>query len=207
VADSTSTNEGISEIIPKRLGEYLLGAVTALKDFNDEFPTANVELRLPSVSIFANSPLNFVPQANSVPVTQPVSIVPATLPGENQKKPVVRWMVGQYDGTIQLDLWAGDKEERDDLTDALFNALNPTIKPMGLTLQMDEYFDVLCDYLYVSHNFEDTDVSSQTGEWRTKFEILVTCKAVREREEFIIEDSQLDLETSTTSTDDPFVPA
>lgn len=205
MSDSTPTNEGISEIVPKTLGDYLLTAVPALKRFNDEFPTGNVEFRLPMVSIFGNSPLDFVPQANPIPIEDPSPIVPPTLPGETQIKPAVQWVVGQYDGTIQLDLWAGDKEERDDLTDALFNALNPTIKPMGLTLQMTDYFNVLCDYLYVSHNFEDTEVSSQTGEWRTKFELLVTCKAVREREEFIIEQSDLDLETSDLTG--PFIPS
>jgi len=171
--------------------------VKAVKEFHDEFPTANRRLQLPAVSIFAD--LDFTPQANPIPVKKPD-------PGEPvNSKFITQWRVGDYDGIVQLDLWAGDKEERDDLTDALFNALNPNIKPMGLTLQMNEYFNVLCDYLYVGHKFEDTEISSQTGEWRTKFEILVTCKAVREREEFIIESTELDLETANLTG--PFIPA
>ncbi len=187
MADTTPTNEGISEILPFTLGQYLLSTVVALKDFHDEFPSGNVRLELPSVSIFANTDLVFTPQANP-------SILKKPDPGDIvDSKATIQWMVGQYDGTLQVDLWTGTKEERDDLTDALFNALNPTIKPMGLTLPMTEYFGVLCDYLYVGHNFEDTEGSSQTDEWRTKFELLVTCKAVRERQEFIIEETELDL--------------
>lgn len=207
MADTTPTNEGISEIIPFTLGKYLVDTIRDLVAFYDEFPSGNRTLQLPSVSIFANTDLVFTPQANPSVVKDPIPVDPPTLSGEKQTPQPIQWMVGQYDGTLQLDLWAGNKEERDDLTDALFNALNPTIKPMGLTLPMAEYFGVLCDFLYVGHNFEDTEGSSQTDEWRTKFEILVTCKAVREREEFIIEDSELQLETSTTNTDDPFVPA
>jgi len=204
LADRT-TNEGISEIIPLTLGRYLVDTVRDLQEFYDEFPSGNMKIDLPSVSIFANTDLVFIPQGNPSPVKKPDPISPPTLPGETQVKTLVQWMVGQYDGTLQVDLWAGTKEERDDLTDALFNALNPTIKPMGLTLPMTEYFGVLCDYLYVGHNFEDTEGSSQTDEWRTKFELLVTCKAVRERQEFIIEDSELQLETAPVAG--PFIPA
>ena len=158
------------------------------------------------VSILFNNP-EFIPEAVPYPVNPPTPVDPPTVLGETQKKPRVKWVVGQYESSMQLDLWARNKEERDDLTDAIFNALNPNITPMGLTLELQEYFGVLADFLYTGHNFEDTEVASQTDEWRTIMTVLFTCKAVRERKEFIIEDSQLDLETATVSEDDPFIPA
>lgn len=194
MADSTSRNESITEILPKALGKYLLDEVSGLKDYYDQFPAPNRSIDMPSVSILFQTP-EFTPE--SVPyLVNPVD------PSQVQSsKSRVKWVVGQYEGRVQLDLWTRNKEERDDLTDAIFNALNPNITPMGLTLELDEYFGVLCDYLYVGHGFEDSEITSQTDEWRTIFEILISCKAVRERREFIIEDSELQLETAPVSGD------
>ena len=96
--------------------------------------------------------------------------------------------MGIYDFSLQVDIWAGSKEERRDIFDAMFNAMNPNITPMGLELTMEDYFNQLCSYLYVGHTVEDGETESQKDEWRTTLEILATCKAVRDRKEFIITD-------------------
>ena len=196
--DSTSKNESVTEIVPKVLGQYLLKNVDGLKDFYDQFPAPNRRISLPSVSVLFQTP-DWTPQAvpNPVQKADPADI--------KSSRFTYQYITGQYDGSIQLDLWAKNKEERDDLTLAVHNALNPNIESMGLVLPMEEYFDVLCSYLYVHHDFEDTEITSQTGEWRTKFDILISCKSVRESKQFVIEDSILDLDTSTTSANDPFV--
>ena len=205
MSDSTNRNESITEVLPKALGQYLLDEVDALREYYEEFPAPNRTINLPSISLFLG-PLEFTPQAEPNLVKAPAAIDPPTPDGGTQNRPRVKWIVGQYDATLQLDLWTGSKEERDDLTDALFNALNPNIKS-GLTLELDEYFNVLCDYLYVGSVFEDSEISAQTDQWRTKFDILVTCKAVRERKEYVIEQSEVVVETSTTNQSDPFIPA
>jgi len=180
VADLTDNNEGITEVIPKALGEYLLGAVDPLDEYYDQFPASNMTLRTPSVSILMQAP-EFSPSLNPYPVNpvDPADIV--------NSKSNLNYVVGEYDAKIQMDLWTGNKEERDDLTDALFNALNPDVTPMGLRLVLEEYFGCIASFLYVGHNFEDSEITSQTDEWRTTFELLVTCKAVRTKKEFIIE--------------------
>ena len=179
MADSTDKNESFTEVVPKALGEYLLENVDGLREYYDQFPSSNMTLRTPSVSILMQSP-EFTPRAEIYPVE---ALDPANI---SNNKAQINYVVGEYDAKIQMDLWTGNKEERDDLTDALFNALNPDIEPMGLRLTLEEYFGCIAEMLYVRHNFEDNEITSQTDEWRTTFEILVACKAVRTKKEFII---------------------
>lgn len=197
MADSTPNNESIAEAIPKALGEYLLTKVPALREWYDEFPSAHRTIRTPSISIFVSTPLNFTPQASPNIIKKPEDseIV--------DSKATVKVVVGQYDATLQLDLWTGSKEERDDLVDALFNALNPNVFSMGLVLEMPDYFNCLCDFLYDNHNYEDNEISSQTDEWRAQFDILISCKAVRESEEFIIEETDLQIQPSPLGSREP----
>lgn len=182
MADSTTSNESISEIVPKVLGDYLLKNVSGLKEFYDEWPNASVKLKMPSVSVLVTR-MDFKATSNpyKTKVVELADIV--------ANKAKVKWVVGDYEMPIQLDIWAGSKEERDDLFDAVFNALNPRISPMGLVLKMDEYFGCLCDYLYVGHEFADNEERSQKDEWRVTLSILATCKAIRDRKEFIITDT------------------
>lgn len=182
MSDSTSTNESITEIVPKVLAAYLLKSVQGLKQAFDEFPASTQKIDMPSVSVFASSNADFRPL---MPYILPVD--PAKIANHKSK---VQWVVGIYDFNLQLDLWARNKEERDDIFDSLFNALNPKISPMGLVLPMEEYFNQLCDYLYIGHTFQDSEVRAQRDEWRVTLNLVVTCKAVRERSEFIIETTQ-----------------
>jgi hypothetical protein len=180
VADDTNNNESITEIISKRLGQYLVEEIGSLKEYYAEFPQSNRDLKMPSVSIIAAT-------SDFRPITpypceevNPADIV--------NNKTLFKWAVGIYDFSIQLDIWARNKEERDDLFDATFNAMNPNITPMGLSLVMDEYFDQRVEYLYTKHDFPDGELNSQTDEWRATLTLLATCKAVRTRREFIITD-------------------
>jgi hypothetical protein len=182
VSDSTSANESITEIVPKVLAAYLKANVQGLKQAFDEFPASTQKIDMPSVSVFASSDAQFRPL---MPYVQPIEDSQIT-----NSKAKVRWVVGIYDFNLQLDLWARNKEERDDVFDSLFNALNPKISPMGLVLPMEEYFNQLCDYLYVGHTFQDSEVRAQRDEWRVTLNLVVTCKAIRERSEFIIETTQ-----------------
>jgi len=182
VADNTTKNESISEVVPYQLGKYLKDNVPGVKEFYDEFPNASQSFKMPSVSVIIKN-TDFAPQATPYPAAQ---IGPGDI---TNNKANLLYVVGDWDFTIQLDLWAGSKEERDDFFDATFNALNPKISPMGLTLELSEYFGTLCDYLYVGHSFSDSEESSQKDEWRATLNVVATCKALRDRKEFIITDT------------------
>lgn len=195
MADSTGKNESISEIVPWQLGKYLRDKVGGLKEFYDEFPNASQKFKMPSVSVISTRS-DFKP--TGVPYkTKPIENVDIT----DHKAPVL-YVVGDYEITIQLDIWAGSKEERDDLFDATFNALNPNISPMGLDLVLAEYFGCRCNYLYVGHAFDDSEISSQKDEWRATLNIIATCKAIRDRKEFVMETFDLDVQVSENPIDD-----
>ena len=182
MADITD-NESITDIVPKRLGQYLTENISSLKDYYAEFPASHRDMRMPSVSVITSSAEFRAQQASPCGGHD---LDPATIKGTEA---VVNWAVGIYDFQIQLDIWARNKEERDDLFDAVFNTLNPNIQPMGVVLKMDEYFGQLCDYIYVGHTLADSEERSQRDEWRISLQILATCKAVRSRKEFVIIDT------------------
>lgn len=186
----TSTHESITEAIPNQLGEYLVDAVEDLKEFYDEWPQANETLDMPCVSIITLNP-EFRP-------LMPYYIKP-TDPEIAAHKADVKYVVGIYDIPIQLDIWARNKEERDDLFDAVFNALNPTISPMGLVLGLEQYHNQLCDFVMTGHEHGDSAERSERDEWRTTLKLLATCKAVRIRKDFIIEETELTTQTYDTN--------
>lgn len=186
----TTTHESITEVLPQMLAEYLLDSVPALKDALDEWPQANEDLDMPCVTVLSQNPA-FRP-------LMPYYIKPTDAEiAANKAK--VKYVVGIYDIPLQLDLWARNKEERDDLFDALFNVLNPRISPMGLVLDLgEEYHDQLCDIIYTGHNHGDTQERSERDEWRTTLTLNATCKAIRVREEFVIETTEVTVEPLNT---------
>lgn len=181
MADTTA-NESITEIVATRLGEHLLSSISSLKDFYPEWPSPNIRLDLPAVTIF-----------NPTPDFQNLSPYPKALPDLGapvNSQSDIEWVVGLWNFSLQVDLWTKNKESRDDLFDQLFNALNPEIQPMGLRLTMPKYFNQICDYLYIGHTLGDSESASQTGEWRISLNVEASCKAIRLRKEFIIETFQ-----------------
>lgn len=178
----TTTNESPTEIVPTVLGEYLLKEVSSLREFFPEFPSPNATLRKPCITIFAaTNPFEPIVPYPKSPV-QPGDIV-------NSKAPVL-WVVGRYDVGLQLDLWTRNKEERDDMFDQLFNALNPNISPMGLVLPMEDYYGQLCEYVYNGHEINDSEERAQRDEWRMTLNILANFRAIRAKKEYVIEQTQ-----------------
>ena len=84
----------------------------------------------------------------------------------------------------------------------MFNALNPNISPMGLVLALEEYNNQLCDIVMTGHEHGDSKDRSERDDWRTTLKLLATCKAVRIRKDFVIEDTEITVETLNTS--EPF---
>jgi len=198
--DSTSRNESLTEVIPKALGQYLLANVEGLKEFYAEFPAAHRQFLTPSVSIIVSSD-EFRPLAHKESQTPTFAPAPPTPDGVNQVEQRVNWVIGIQDYTLQVDVWARNKEERDDLVDSVFNALNPDVRVSGLRLELDEYFDQICDYLYISRRNNDGAERAQEDEWRSTMELLATCKTVQTRKEFVIEKTDLDVQTFDTVED------
>lgn len=188
MADSTTT-ESLTEALPYTLGEYLKTNVTELKEYYEEWPEPNLQLDMPCVAISMGEP-EFRPLA-------PYYVKPE-IGDITDHQAEVKWVTGIWDFKVQVDLWTRNKEEKDDLFDAVFNALNPNIDPMGLVLTLEEYHNILCELVYVGHTLGNSEENAQRDEWRITFTLLGTCKAMRTRKEFVIETTETQVETLNT---------
>ena len=186
-----TSNESVTEEVIKRLRLHIKGQMPNLKDVLEDFPEPNQKLQYPSVSIFTRGP-KF--RALSPYVYQQGSVV--------NHKAEVKWVVGIYDFNLQIDLWARNKEERNDQFNLLFNALNPNITPMGLSLQLTDYYNLWCRYDFDGYEFADGERSSQQAEFRVKLDLLATCKAIRVNKLYTMETIELKEHTTLLDEDD-----
>lgn len=180
--------------IVRELGDYLKAEMPSLADVLEDFPSANEEMQLPALSIFSGQPKYASELAPYLFTAIPTADV-------NHKAPV-KLVVGQYDFEMQIDIWCGTKEERFKLYDEFFAAINKLQIPMGLSLVLVDYHNTVARYDISGHRFDDSEAGSQRAEWRVKVDLLATCKAIMERDEFIItEPIENNLETTNTNID------
>jgi len=188
-----STRENLSECIVKQLQKYLKNEVRELRQVIDEWPNENYKLTMPSVSIITTS-TEFRPELTYQSLTGTIT---------NHKAKDL-YCVGFYDVKLQLDVWAKTKEERNDIFDLLFIALNKNISPMGLSLQLEDYYNQWCQYLLVGHNIADSEERNQRNEWRVTIDLLVNCKAIMERTDSImtnVDQDEYDVSETVTIPD------
>lgn len=167
------------------LGVYLKANMPSLEKVIYEFPAPNVTLKYPCLSILVVKP-DYMP------------LTPYFLSSEDQGVPhqkLIKRVVGEWDVRLQLDLWCGDKIERFNMWEEFFQAFNPDINPMGLSLQLDAYHGIWCRYDLTGYDTEDAEVASQRGEWRARINILSNTRAVLERTEYVIDTIENNLTT------------
>ncbi len=111
----------------------------------------------------------------------------------------IKHVVGWYDLKLQIDIWCRTKPERYKIYELFFEAINPVIKPMGLSLQLSSYHNLYARYDMVGYSFGDNEQGSQRSEWRVKIEVLANCKAVRVDTEFMITEP-IELKLTTPDT-------
>ena len=183
MADRTR-NESITESITKTLAEYLEEESDTIRQTIIDFPEPNLKLKMPSVSVMAPS-MEFEPTGNPYRCNN--------LP-DSGNKAKVQYVVGEAVFPMQLDIWAGNKEELDDTYEEVFNLLNPDVCNTGLRLEMVEYFKIPVIYLITGHNRENSETASQRDEWRITLNVLATCKVVRTKKEFIIRETEVQVD-------------
>jgi hypothetical protein len=155
--------------LTNNLASYLRTEVAGLT-VKTEWPGANEKLQYPSLTIFAGEPI-FTP-------FQPTEIS-RTAPDVNNK--VISTMsVGEYDLTMQLDIWCRNKLERETVFGQVFDAINKTVVPMGLSLQLTDYFNEWARYDIDRHSFVDDEAGAQRQEWRVKLSLLANVKCLKQ---------------------------
>jgi len=99
---------------------------------------------------------------------------------------LVRYKLGMYDLTLQLDMWCEEKKDRDSMYQLIVDyfdrqVLLGTREMPGLNLELSDYFSgVFASYDNVGYNFPEQEESSQRSEWRVRIEILVNHPRVKE---------------------------
>lgn len=186
MADRTK-NESITEVLIATLKKHIEDTCPSVRQVLESFPEPNLRLNKPSVTIYLPR-LDYAPSANPYKALQ----------GDTTNHQAdVDWVVGDYEGELKLDLWAGNKEELDDVFDELFNSLNPTICPTGFTLILEEYFNQCATFVYVGHDRVNNEGASKQDNWRISLDVLTACNAIRSRKEYIIENTEVDVTVGT----------
>lgn len=178
------SNPSCVKAVLESLGTYLKANMPSLSQVIYEFPAANVQLRYPSFSIIAGNP-KFTP-LSPFKLSQ----------GETEEHQAsVKWIVGAYDLNLQLDLWCRDKVERFSVYEEFFQAFNKDIVPMGLSLSLTNYHNVWCRYELNGYDLADSEMASQRAEWRARINVMANTRAVIQKTEFIIENTEINLTT------------
>lgn len=168
---------------------FLKAKMPNLEAVNQEFPAADVLLKYPCVTVTTTGN----PEFQNL---QPYTLEQGPL-GLDHKAEVKR-VVGMYDYTLQVDIWAKNKVQRLKTFDEFFQAFNEKISPMGLSLQLEKYHGVWARYDMTSYAFDDSEAGSQRGEWRVRITVLANCVAVLGRREAIMETIEKHITTSET---------
>jgi hypothetical protein len=159
------------------IGKFLKENMPSLRAVYNEWPSNNVSLETPSISILTTDP----------------GFQPDIVPYIHEKGPIegaryeVLYVYGEYNASLQLDLWCKNKEERYRLLDEFKKAMLAQWPERSILLNLENYHNILCRYDFEEYNFNtDNEESSQTNEWRVRIDMLAHCKAIHTQEEFAI---------------------
>jgi len=127
---------------------------------------------MPSLTISSGNPILTPFQPHAYQQTIP----------DGQTKGPTDFVVGEWDYKLQLDLWCKNKEERSQIFDDFFKGFNKAVgddAPMGLSLQLPNYYNVWCRFDINDLNFLDDESSAERGERRAKIMVLCNVPAIR----------------------------
>jgi len=160
-----------------KIKEHFLANIEGIQQVLTEWPSANITLKYPSLTILTKEP-------NFQAYPPRLRTQGATDLEVNQADNV--YVVGQYDMTLQFDIWAKTKVERAVYYDLFFKAFHKQIEPMGLRLQLENYYNEWCNIVMTGFRYEDDQVASQTQAWRVTVDAILTCNAILGKTDYII---------------------
>ena len=167
--------ESLQDIVIEELGKHLEKNVKGLRQFIHGFPEANIKAKYPGISahITSDRKQNCHPYIYSQGDT-------------TANKAVVKYVVGNHDIKIQIDLWERTKEELNDLHEKFEDAMLPNIPDTGLVLNLEDYHNNTCEYTMVNSTPKTREGESTRKHWRMTIDVVSNCKAIKEKSEYII---------------------
>lgn len=171
------SNPSCFKEVLETLGKQLQDNMPSLAKVIYAFPSANVSLQYPSISIILTRP-EFLPIQREIFEQSDIS---------DDFKSEVKYINGEYDLALQLDLWCRDKVERFALYEELMDALNPNSELKGLSLKLEKYHGVYCRYDMIDMLFSDNEGASQRAEWRLTVNVLANTRSIKAESEYMID--------------------
>lgn len=161
--------------VNRDLGSFLGNAVPTFAKVYDEFPEPNQEMELPALSIVTGRP--------RFERCDPYLVDEGAVADHQATN---NYVIGQYDLSLQLDIWAKYKIQRSSLYEEVFQALNP-VNQKGLQITLSDYFSEVCSYQLVSYAFSnDQEAAITRQEWRVRLEVEASCRAVAQSTDYVI---------------------
>jgi hypothetical protein len=109
---------------------------------------------------------------------------PISLPSPDAKNQMdVKWIMGHYEFSLQLDLWAANKRQRNQLFEAAFVALNKEVWPQGINLTLYRYYNQAAHYHVRAYDLMESEAGGTRQERRARIDLIADCNAVVERKE------------------------
>lgn len=174
---ATTANLGAAASALEGLTTWLRTNIPGLTVLS-EWPYANQKLTYPSITVTDGQAKRMPLMPETIHVTDP----------DVDNKVVATEIVAEYDDIWQIDLWARNKLERDELVKQIIDAFNSmevdntgNNNPDGISLTLANYFNVIARYEIQDHQSVDDEAGAQRQERREKFRILVNFREVKLR--------------------------
>lgn len=166
----------VTEDVVLALATYLRQQVPSLRAIYDEFPDANLSVKTPSASIITGTP-------NFIPLT-PRSIRIPLEELDSGTEYLIQWIMGHYEFPLQIDIWAGNKRQRNALYEEVFVAINQIVSPGGLDLPLCRYYNQFAHYHMRAYNLNESEDGALKSERRARIDLIADANAVVERREY-----------------------
>lgn len=158
-----------SDLAPIRgLLEYLKTEMPSVQKFYDQWPYHGDELVYPCISLMYVGTPSFR--------NLPPYIFKTEEDPENALNDLVYEVIGNHEGTIQLDIWAEYKISRSRILELVNTALNKqqinSDLPAGLSLTLSEYHNAIARFDKVGYTYMDSEENSNKAYWRVKLDLL-----------------------------------
>jgi hypothetical protein len=150
------------------------------------WPAPNQKLAYPSVTIFPKKPI-FSPLAPY--------IVSRGTPDPTTHIAQVTKVIGMYDFSMQLDLWAAYRPQRDGLVEQLIGAFNQNPDVPGISFRLADYFNEPVHLTIQAVEYVDSNESVARNEWRALVTVLANMRLLRSETAYLIEEIENTLET------------
>lgn len=171
---------GANEAPIHELVEYMKANIESLKKVYLEWPNHNESLEMPCASILTVGSPEYTPKMPSL---------------WKNEAGLSYYFVGEYNLTLQLDLWAEYKQTRGELMESVFDLFDKQFqdsgKSLGISLPMTEYFDTIARYDLTGYNYGDNEEGSQRDEWRSKLTVLVNFQRVITKSESTMDEIKI----------------